>query len=265
MNFFEASFLGLVQGLTEFLPVSSSGHLVLFQYLLGIREPMLAFDIAVHGGTLLAVLIFFRRDLADVLALSEADPERRKKKIQELFSIGITFSITAVLALVLKFAAGHLLESLWTAAFCWLIFGSALASAPKWIGDRDSFGRITFRAAVWIGIFQGFAVFPGISRSGSTILAALFLGFSKKDAIRYSFLNSIPVIAAATLFSLMDSPDFYADNFAAIAVAFVGAAVVGYGVIWLLIRLIERGGFFRFGYYCLLLSALSFALLLIPA
>lgn len=259
MNYFSAIFLGILQGVTEFLPISSSGHLVLAEFYLGIREAGLAFDVFLHLGTLLGVLLYFRRDfflmitaLLNPHVLGEgAVPQRR------LFYYICLGTVPAVVAgYFFKDTAETVFRSPYFVAATLAGAGLLLLAADragKHLRDMKSIG---FFDAVLIGVFQAFALMPGVSRSGITMTAGLMLGLNRMSAARFSFLLSVPVIFGAGVYNMPDiirhgsvpgQMGFYISGFAA-------AAVSGYLVIAFLLRFIQTHSFAVFAYYRLLLA-----------
>ena len=245
MSEFQAFLLGLVQGLTEFLPVSSSGHLVMAADLLGAAGEGILFEVAVHVATLVAILIFYRHR---VLALGvgalrgEADAWRYVAKL--------ALGTLPVVALVL--VAGDLLESLFdapaVAGVGLLLTGGFLlttrATLPRATGEEPSFS-----AAFWIGCAQALAIVPGISRSGTTVAAALALGVAPLAAAEFSFLLGVVAIAGAAVRMLPELAGVAVGERAALGVASVAALVSGLAALWLFVRLLRNQAFHRFAYY----------------
>jgi undecaprenyl-diphosphatase len=269
MNLTEAVFLGSIQGLTEFLPVSSSGHLVLFQHLLGLTQPLLAFDIGVHVGTLGAVVIYFFKDIRDILralakwvsvlpdtkaavGLLAADREIR------IALLIVTGSIpTAVLGLLFKEVAETLFSSV-TIVGTTLIITAAILWGTRW-ADKTGHGvrRFTVKSSLAIGFVQGLAIIPGISRSGATIAAGLFLGLNRETAARYSFLLSIPAVAGAGLLGAGDLIGHAGLPLSSIAAGTLAACIVGYASLKLLVWMVRRGRLHYFAPYCAGLGLLA--------
>lgn len=255
MTTIEALLLGIIQGLTEFLPVSSSGHLVIFQHLFGIKEAPLTFDILVHMGTLLAVFIAFWTDIAGII-------RRPFDKLTYLILIGI---IPAGLA-------GYFFADIFAKAFesllvvgLGLIFTGFVLIVSERVANRRWIGKnvdeMSYKDALFIGLLQALAIFPGISRSGSTIAAGLLAGLDREFAARFSFLLSIPVILGAGVFQLKDAvleglPQAVIVSY---TVGTVAAAIFGYLAIILLLRLVRGGKLSYFSYYCWGLAAITLA------
>lgn len=270
MDTFAAALLGLVQALTEFLPVSSSGHLVLGKALLGVKTAGgAAFEVAVHFGTLLSVMVLFRRDIAELtraafaVARAPASAARAWREDPR-----VAEGVAIVLGCVPAGVIGILFEERLEAAFsdprlvsAALLFTGAVLLATRFA--RPAQRPITLSVALAIGVAQALAILPGISRSGSTIAAALFLGVDRLSAGRFSFLLSVPVILGATLLKardlLADPPG--ADVLGALAIGAAVSFVAGLGALALLMRLLRGGRFADFGWYCLAVGAAGLMLL----
>ena len=200
MSILQALVLGIVQGITEFLPVSSSGHLVLLQRIFGIQEPALVFETAVHGGTLLAVFIVLRRDILEIL----------RRIIQPLTFFLIIATIPTVIAVLAfrgliedLFQTGTFLGFAFLLTSCLLFLSERLHKAPKITANQDIIrNKLTWRDALVIGLFQAIALIPGVSRSGATISGALFRKIERNYAARFSFLLSIPAILGALVLQM---------------------------------------------------------------
>jgi undecaprenyl-diphosphatase len=269
MNLTEAVFLGVVQGVTEFLPVSSSGHLVLFQNLLGIKEPMLAFDICVHVGTLFAVVIYFFKDIVGIirslLRLISVLPDKKAaagllaedRDVRMALLIVAGSVPTAILGLMFKEMAETLFSSVTLVGVTLLITGLILW-CTKWTGE-NGFGirRFTVKSSLAVGIVQGLAIIPGISRSGSTIAAGLFLGLDRENAARFSFLLSIPAVAGAGLLGTKDLIGQASLPFMVIAAGTLTSGIVGYASLKLLVWLVRRGRLYFFSPYCAVIGILA--------
>lgn len=256
---FDAIIWGLVQGLTEFLPISSSGHLVLVPALLAevgvdIGEPSLAVSAVLHLGTLLAVLVFYR---ADLLRLAQARTDSQARKTLRLLAIG---TVPALIGLPLRSSLETIEGKPALVAAALIVTGVILVIAER-LPDREStLEQATTGDAVSVGVAQAFAFIPGISRSGSTITMASGRGFSRTEAARFSFLLAIPTIAGAGLLSLLDLTG--ADGSAAsILAGFVVAGLSGYAAIALLLRLITTRGFLPFALYCFIVGTVAILVL----
>lgn len=262
MNWIEAVVLGIVQGLTEFLPVSSSGHLVLGQFLAGLKEPELLFDISVHGGTLLAVLAVFHRDLLAIAGALTRIPsalhvnggigallvDRSEVRLLSMIALGTV--PTALLGMFFAHVAEELFGTIRLVGFALLVTGTFLWFTRRCVARGRVLRDMRWRDAIIIGIAQGLAIVPGISRSGATIATALYLGLDRELAGRYSFLLSIPAIAGALMLAV--NGDLFRSSLpiGLILAGSLSAAVVGYLALILLLRIVKRGQLHRFAPYC---------------
>ena len=248
--------LGLVQGLTEFLPVSSSGHLVVVPALLGWDEPSLGFTLLLHLGTLVAVLAYFRRDLLALAAgaLGRGDDPAGSRRFIALLAVATVPA--GIAGLLLQDQVESAFEKPgWVCGF-WLVTAAVLVVAERIHANRDR-DRLTFRGATAIGIAQAIALLPGVSRSGSTIAAGLGIGMSREDAARFSFLMSIPIITAAVMLVAADVASGEFTVTGAEAVGALVAAATGYLAIAGLLRLIWTRSFIPFAGYLVGASAVS--------
>ena len=256
--------LGILQGLTEFLPISSSGHLVIMPYLLGWdipAEQSFSFDVLVQLGTLIAVIIYFRKDILDIFKGLGADI--KAKKLGSTVESKVGWFI--ILATIPAGIAGLLIKDLIEEAFgnphavAFFLFGTALLLVvAELVGKKNrEIEEMRWFDALWIGIFQIFSLFPGISRSGSCMVGGMTRNFDRKSASSFSFLMAIPVMAAAGLlsvFDLFDVPDL--GNFLPVLlIGFVVAGVVGYFAIAWLMKFVQNHSLFVFSGYCAFLGA----------
>lgn len=250
-----AAFWGLVQGLTEFLPISSSGHLVLIPALLGMEEPDLATSVMLHLGTLAAVLAYYRSDLRKLLRL-RTDPEARV--ILTLLVVGTIPA--AVVGLTLRGPIEIVFDDPQIAAVAEIVTGVVLAFSLLLAAGTRVLGRGRIPDAVVVGFAQAFALIPGISRSGMTITAGMAQGFTRVEAARFAFLLAIPSIAGA---GLLEGLDLVSEGGfeASLLVGMAVAAVSGYLAIAGLLRLITRFGLAPFAAYCIAFGTLALVLL----
>lgn len=257
MTYFEAFILALMQGLTEFLPISSSAHLILPSAILGWEDQGLAFDVAVHVGTLAAVMIYFRTEVVTLLgALMASIFKGERSKESKLAWMLILATIPACLfGLLMKDIIELYLRNAWVIASTTLIFALLL----WWVDKRAALHRDEYQAdskqALFVGIAQALAIIPGTSRSGATITAALYLGFTREAAARFSFLMSIPIIALAGGYlglKLLTSSEPVNLGFllTGMSVSFVSA----YLCIHFFLKIISKMGMLPFVIYRLLLA-----------
>lgn len=242
MTTFQAVILGLLQGLTEFLPVSSSGHLVLMQSLFGITEGGMTFDILAHFGTLVAVFIVYRRDIANLI----------RHPLQRMNFLIIVGAIpTAIIGFAFKDLFEQLFHSMLSVGISLLFTGFLLWIADLHRGGFKNERSTTFLDVIIIGICQGLAITPGVSRSGLTISSALIRGLDREMAAKYSFLLSIPVILGANLLEIKDivTSGVVIDNYLPFIIGPLVAAVSGVFAIKFLLKLLKEGRLRIFSYY----------------
>ena len=265
MDLVQAIVLGLVQGLTEFLPVSSSGHLVVVPALLGWEKPPLTFDVAVHLGTLGAVVAYYRRDLSallQALARGIGSAEARRTESWRLGLLLVAGTIPAALAGLLgRRVFESAFENPAGVAVAWLVTAAFLVAAPRGGSKREP-GQLSFLDAIVIGCAQALALFPGISRSGATVVGGLFRGLSREMAPRFGFLLAVPAILGA---GVLSAPEFTRAGGTDGGLLLLGAVVAGgsgYLAIATFVRVITRGRLALFAAY--LAPVAGVALLLTP-
>lgn len=261
MSLLGAILLGILQGATEFLPVSSSGHLFIAQRLLGIREPELAFDLLLHLGTLVAVVIFLRTEIFEILSSlfrKERGLAGERWGRREILLLVVTTIPTGVIGLVFHDTVETGL-SVWGVGVRYLLLTALLLMSNLRIRHKWDPERIEVWEAVAIGIIQGLAVFPGLSRSGSTITLALLLGIAPARSVKYSFLVSLPAILGASVVTLEKGVSVLPGILPS-ASGFLFSLLTGYLALLLVERLVKRGRFIRFAPYTLCLAAACFFL-----
>jgi len=248
MGVLYALILGIVQGLTEFLPISSSGHLLLIEHIFGITEGNLFFNILLHIASLLAVVIIMRKEIVNLLKRPFS-----KKVGTLLLSCVITVVVVLFLSCVDKFTTISYLGFGFLISAILLLVTHIMANKQKKLSLKSEIGYLD---AAIIGVIQGIATLPGISRSGSTICTSLLLGNSRKSSANFSFLISIPIIIGAMVFELIKG-DFNATiNISAISciIGFVASFVVALLSIKLMLKVIEKGKWLWFSIYLFILS-----------
>lgn len=262
MQNIEAVVLGIIQGLTEFLPVSSSGHLVLFQNLFGFNEPELLFDISVHVGTLIAICVIFFNEIISILTTLVRLPKLMqssggfKKLLAENEDARIAMLIiigsvpTGILGILFHKAAHQIFGSIWIVGLMLLITGTLLWLTRNIDGKGRIVKNVSIKDALIIGLVQGMAILPGISRSGSTIATGLFLGIDRELAARYSFLLSIPAILGALVLGLDSSIMQTSIPIFTILLGSGTAAIVGCLALIILLKVVKKGGLHFFAPYC---------------
>ena len=267
MPLFQVVVLALIQGITEFLPISSTAHLALAPWLLGWTDPGLTFDIALHVGTLLAILVYFFRTWLQIIAQAigigygEDDALRRNPDLLWLLAVG------SIPIGVFGYVFGKQAETTWRSPY---VIGTMMVVVGilMWLGERAGTRRkdlsaVTFTDSLAIGAAQAIAIIPGTSRSGITITAGLFRNLDRPTAARFSFLLSAPAIAAAAgkaLHDLMKHGGIPRDMHTPFALGIVISALSGLAVIALLLRFLQRHTLYFFIYYRIIFGIIVIAL-----
>lgn len=249
----------VIQGLTEFLPVSSSAHLILLPALSGMHDQGLPTDIAVHAGSLLAVMLYFRKELYFMVRdlLNQWFLRKGPTPYTKMAWLLVMATIpVCVVGLFLYDYIAEYFRSALVIGFMSIIFGIILGWADRRPDGESELLRVTWKQAFWVGIFQILSLIPGASRSGTTITAARFMGLNREISAKFSFLLSIPVILAATVLeSYKVVKHDVAFNWFDLQLGFVVSAVLALVVIHFFIKLIERVGMMPFVIYRVLLGA----------
>ena len=249
--------LGILQGLTEFLPVSSSGHLVLFQsWLPGFREPGVLFHSTVHLATLGAVLAWFRRDFMALVRAAVIPGRADPAALRLLWMVAVGTVPTALIGLVFREPLEDLFSSVPTTASMLLVTGGLLFATDRARERPQGIGNMSMGQAVVIGIAQGLAIVPGISRSGATVAAGVLSGLGREFALRYSFLLSVPAILGAFALQLLaHGLDGVEEvNMPGYGLAFLAAFATGYGSIGVLWKVLLSRRLTWFACYCWVLG-----------
>lgn len=248
MGFPEAFFLAAVQGLTEFLPVSSSGHLVLFQKLFSFENPPVLFDILLHFGTLVSILIFFRKEIVNIF-----------KNFRENQRLLVLLFIASVPAAFFGFFLSGFVENLFNSlvlvGVAWIFGGFIIVLTSKFNRKdvKENTKEMKWGDALFIGFFQSLALFPGISRSGTTISSGLFRNLSRNQAFNFSFLLAIPAIVGATGLQIVKA-DFLEVLSLMNLLSIPIAGFIGYISLVLLKKALKNEKFYYFGFYCIFLG-----------
>ncbi|BCR06138.1 undecaprenyl-diphosphatase 3 [Desulfuromonas versatilis] len=261
MTLLQALFLGLLQGLTEFLPVSSSGHLAIAQHFMpGFEQPGVLFDVMLHVGTMVAVLLYFRREVGNLL-VSPFRRDEQARLYRRLLALLAAGSVpTAVIGLTFKDFFEGLFHNLTVVSLMLLVTGTLLFLSERFRRDGRKQDQLTLSDALVVGTVQGMAIVPGISRSGSTIAALLLKGVDGETAARFSFLLALPAVFGAALLSLRDL-HAVADGQLPVYLAGTGIAfLAGLASIHLLLGVIRKKRLFTFALYCWAAGSLFFCL-----
>ncbi|TVR51792.1 MAG: undecaprenyl-diphosphatase [Puniceicoccaceae bacterium] len=265
MTYWEAILLGLVQGLTEFLPISSTAHIVLAQRLLGLEFPGLVIEVFLHLASVLAVLLYFRREVAEVVTgflryLLRRDPGDRVQFFFGLY-IAVATVITGVLGLLLQQSLGDGMKSTAVIAGALAVTGAFLVFIERFrrYGERRM-EAMTFRDSVLVGLGQTVSVLPGISRSGATLVAALLCGLERETAVKYSFLLAIPVILGSSVLAVKDWDNevMFATGWGPLVISFLVCFAASLaGIIWL-IDFLRKSRLIYFAIYCFAVAVFVF-------
>ena len=248
MSLWESIVLGFVQGATEFLPVSSSGHLVMTQALLGITIPGLTFEIAAHVATLVSILIVYR---SRVFELIRGAVKADREALQYISLIVVATVPAGLLGVLAKDRIEALFDNPYAPGVALLVTGGILWSS-RWALDRGNKKHPTWRAAGLIGIAQAFALIPGISRSGSTVVAAMWLGLNAREAAAFSFLMAIPAVGGAAVLQFLDLETAGAAGLpvSILVGGSVMAGITGVLAIRTFVVILARRSFHYFAPYC---------------
>ena len=255
MDLFHALILGVIEGITEFLPISSTGHLILASKLFSIpsTEFVKTFEIAIQSGAILSVVVLYARKLL--------------KDIELLKRVIVAFIPTGILGYILyKLVKTYLLGNA-NVVLLSLFWGGIALIAVEWYFKRtkhtgSNIDRVSYKKAIIIGLFQAISMVPGVSRAAATIVGGMFVGLPRKAAVEFSFMLAIPTMLAATLLDLSKtSINFSSSEWSALAVGFITSFIVAIVVIRWLLKFIERYTFIPFGIYRIILAILYFFLI----
>jgi undecaprenyl-diphosphatase len=255
-NVLEALLLGIVQGATEFLPISSSGHLVLVPWLLGWENRGVAFDAMLHLGTLVAVVAFFREELRGLMVAALLSIKERSLAGDPLRKTAWCVVLGTLPAALVGFAFEDLFEALFAAPVCvgtfLLVTGTLLAISERRGQMALGLDQVGWQDALVVGLGQALAIAPGISRSGATISAGLWRGLGREAAARFSFLLSAPIIFGAGVYKLKDlwGTPLAVESPVALLAGFLAAAISGFLSIGFLLRYLRRRRLYPFAVYC---------------
>lgn len=257
----EVIFLGIIQGLTEWLPISSTGHLILIQYFLSLDIPLL-FDVILHIGTLFVVLIFFRQDIQKTL-LAFTDLDFKTEHGQLIPQIIVGTIPTVLIGAFFGKIITNLVQNIFCIAIAFILCGAILYSTKA--RKKEKINDINFFTALTIGAAQGLAIFPGISRSGTTIAVAILLGIKREKAFKFSFLLSIPVILGALGFTIHEQLNELVATKLNWTIIFVGVTttiIVSFFVLKFFKKILVMKKLYLFAFYCwalgLILIGISF-------
>ena len=255
MDWLQALILGIIQGLTEFFPISSSGHLVLAQHLIGLETHGILLEVVLHMGTLVAILIYYYDDIKQLLwALIKGNENAR------------TYVIYLIISTIPVICAGLLLKNIIETTFTvsivkWMLLITGLVVGSTYFFQNRPKKELVMMTALCIGFVQVFALLPGISRSGFTISVALIMGVKREKAAKYAFFMAIPVLFGAGLLQLITIDSQANMSLLPLIIGFISSAFSGYLVINWLLAVISWGKFYYFSLYCFIVSLLSFTII----
>lgn len=257
----QAGILGLVQGLTEFIPVSSSGHLVIARELMKIEDPGNFFDAILHLATLLAILIYFLKEWWQMLIVAKDKPADKKDLPIDRKLLGLII-VSTIPALAIGYFAqnwiGNNFRSLAVVASLLILLGLGFIASGYWLKAPKQNRSLTFWDAINIGLAQTVALLPGISRSGTTMLAGMYVGLTRESAVRFSFLMAAPAMLVAGSYSMYQAIKEQAimQDYWYLIIAFVTAFLSGWLVIGWLLKYFQKHSFDVFGVYAVILGIL---------
>ena len=256
MTWLEAVILGIIQGLTEFLPISSSGHLVLAQHFMALNERGLLLEVILHMGTLAAILIYYRKDLRK-LVLDTVDGIEESRRYMIYLAIA---TLPAVFAGI--FFERRIEFAFKPSVVIWMLMITGLAVGSTYFIKNRPKIEFTYMIVLCIGIAQAFALLPGISRSGITISVALLLGIKRSAAAKFAFYLAIPVLLGAGVRQMINIANIQQIRVFPLIIGFFTAAVIGYLVIDWLLAVISKGKFYLFSLYCFTIAIITYLLII---
>ena len=241
VSLIQAIILGIIQGITEWFPISSSGHLALIQNIFNLQVPIV-YDILLHLGTALVILIKFRKDILNIILLKE-------KKLLTFIIIGSI--ATAIIGFTCRDLFKSFFYNLTIIGIAFLITGILLTLTKNKTTNKN----LNYKSSFLIGLAQGFALIPGISRSGSTISVGILKNINKNQLIKYSFILSLPAVLGAVIFEINNIN--ITNNLTPILVGALISLIVGYISLTLVIKIIKKGNFNKFSYYCFIIGIIT--------
>ena len=268
MTYLQAVILGLIQGLAEFLPISSSGHLAILENFFGIKEDnMLFFAVMLHFGTLLSVFVVFWKDIVELvkeLILTIKDLIGKKGlRLEErpIRKLGVMIIVACIPTAIIGFIFGDVFEGIYSKpiliAVMFIITGLLLLAADTWGGGKRNIENLNYRNSIFIGIVQGLAIIPGISRSGSTLFASLLCKLDREFAVKYVFLISIPTILGSLILELPDGikQGMNGQSWGAVIVGLIVAFLSGLFAVKVMLKVVSNKKLKYFSFYLFALAA----------
>lgn len=260
-------FLAFIQAATEFLPISSSGHLLFLKGILNVQDTPIIFDVIVHTGSLLAIILFYQKSFRKLMkdaAYEMRHPAETKKNTRFIIYLAISTVVTFVFYVLLKNPIESKVQTPAILPVTFFVTTVILLSTlvRRNMSNRDQISSKPMSIPILIGLFQGVAILPGISRSGSTISPLLLLGVKREEAAFYSFSLAVPAIFGALVLKLSDleSVTYISENWLNLSLSFIVSGVFSYLFLWALTLLIKKGVFWTFGIYTAIMAVISLIL-----
>ena len=255
MTLLEAVILGIIQGMTEFLPISSSGHLVLAQHFMDINESGVLLEVILHMGTLAAILIYYWDELTNLVKDLINSVTEARTYVSYIAVATVPTALTGV------FFENHIESVFVSSVVIWMLMITGLVVGSTYFFNNCSNREFTYTIVLCIGFFQAFALLPGISRSGITISLAILMGIEHRKAAKFSFFMAIPALIGAGLLKLIKIDNVEQITLFPLILGFFSAAVVGYLVIDWLLAVISKGKFYLFSLYCFTFAIIAYILI----
>ncbi len=258
MTYIESILLGIIQAATEFLPISSSGHLVLAKNLFDINTPGIVVEVILHLGTLLSIIVFYRYEIRELLIKSIVKKDSNTQMY--IFQLGVATVPAVIVGITLKSQITSFFNNITFVSIALICTGCILILSKKY---KDGVSLPNWSTVLIIGIAQAFAIIPGISRSGVTIAAAVISGMNHKEAARFSFLLAIPILFGVGIIEISNINNLTNIQTGPIIIGFLSAFIGGLFIIRLLLHIIYNKQFWMFGLYCLGIGLLTLTIITI--
>jgi undecaprenyl-diphosphatase len=264
MEVIKSIILGIIQGLTEFIPVSSSGHLTILKHFFHIDDLNTSFDILLHLGTVISVIYFFRKKIFELIkSLIKYNDDKLKSERQYFLHLVIVSLITGSLGFLMQKKIETIFSNVILVAIMFTITGIVVIFSDKIKHKETNTNMLDIKKTIFIGLGQTISIIPGLSRSGFTIFSSLIVGLEREKAATFSFLVSIPVILGANILKINELLKLSLNDWLIYSVGFIFSLLTGYLVIRYLMNLIIKAKLFIFGIYCIILSFVSFSLIIL--
>ncbi|MGL1891157.1 MAG: undecaprenyl-diphosphate phosphatase [Spirochaetaceae bacterium] len=262
MNYLQALILSVIQGIAEFLPISSSGHLFILRHFMELQDVPVLFDILLHLATLVVIFVVFRKRIWSLIkVLTELNKLKTDNDVKQRFNVILLILLTTFITAVIGLFFNNMDIQNPKVAYALFIFTGAFLIAGKYLNGKTPFQEAGLKSSILIGISQGIGVLPGVSRSGITITTGIFSGLSREAASEYSFIIAIPAILGAVILDIGDSGELLSVVALPVLIfSFVTTMVVGYFSLKLLLKLLNSGKFHFFSFYLIPIGILGLIL-----